>query len=254
MFCERSGSYEGKTDNDFYISRFKKIDFKKCGKSKKCYYFSGAICAYLIGSGFATGQEILQFFTASGIKGFIAVFIFFIIMCASTVTLCGIGQKEKFKNPYDVFEYYCGKFIGQIYIWFSVLLNYCIFVVMLAGGGATINQNFGVPTYMGTGFIALIALITTLLGIEKLIKIIGVIGPIKIVFVAVLGVSAVVTLWAHPTLLTESSNNISVLNIASASSNWAWSGALYAFLCLMTCIPFWLIAGPVPKALKKQKR
>ena len=174
-------------------------------------------------------------------------------MGVSAFTLCRIGQKEKFENPYDVFEFYCGKFIGQIYIWLSVVLNYCIFVVMLAGGGATINQYFGAPTYIGSGIIALIALITALLGMEKLIKIIGVIGPIKIVFVAILGISALANIFGHPTLLLEASNNISILNIKSASSNWAWSGALYAFLCLMMCIPFLVNCGNCAQSPKEAK-
>jgi uncharacterized membrane protein YkvI len=214
---------------------------------------AGAICAYLIGSGFATGQEILQFFTTSGTKGIMAALIFLVIMSASTYILCGIGQKKKFKNPYDVFEYYCGKLIGQVYVWFSVLLNYCIFVVMLAGGGATINQYYRTPTYIGTGVIALLALGTALLGMEKLIKIIGVIGPVKVLFVAILGISAIITLFGQPTLLSEASRIIPTLKINSASSNWAWSGALYTFLCLMMSIPFLVNCGASAKSPKEAK-
>lgn len=218
---------------------------------KNVIILSGAICAYLIGSGFATGQEVLQFFTASGRAGIIAPFIFLAIMGTSTLFLCRVGQKEKFENPYDVFEFYCGKFIGQIYIWISVVLNYCIFVVMLAGGGATVNQYFGFPAYMGTGIIAFFALLTTLLGMEKLIKIIGVLGPIKIIFVIILGISAFITLFGHPTLLSEASNNIAVLNIKSASPNWAWSGALYACLCLIMSIAFLVNCGTCAHSLKE---
>jgi uncharacterized membrane protein YkvI len=220
---------------------------------KSVVLFAGAICAYLIGSGFATGQEVLQFFTASGTKGIIATLIFLVIMSISTFILCGIGQKKKFENPYDVFEYYCGKTIGQVYIWYSVILNYCIFVVMLAGGGATINQYYGTPTYIGTGVIALFALGTALLGMEKLMKIIGVIGPIKIIFVAILGISSIITLLGQPTLLSEGSKAMQTLGVKSASSNWAWSGALYTFLCLMMSIPFLVNCGASARSPKEAK-
>lgn len=210
---------------------------------KNVVLFAGAICAYLIGSGFATGQEVLQFFTTSGTKGVFAALIFLVIMGATTSALCAIGYQRQFKNPYDVFEYYCGKAIGQVYVWYSVILNYCVFVVMLAGGGATINQNFGTPTYIGTGIIALTALFTALLGMEKLIKIIGVIGPVKILLVVILGASATAALFGQPSLLAEGNSAIQVAGIKSASSNWAWSGALYAFLCIMVSIPFLVNCG-----------
>lgn len=220
---------------------------------KNVMLIAGAICAYLIGSGFATGQEVLQFFTTSGTKGIIATLIFLVVMSVSTFILCGTGQKRKFENPYDVFEYYCGKAIGRVYIWYSVVLNYCIFVVMLAGGGATINQYFRIPTYIGTGVIAFLALGTALLGMEKLIKIIGVIGPVKILFVVILGIASIITLFGQPTLLSEASRVMPTLGIKSASSNWAWSGALYTFLCLMMSVPFLVNCGASARNLKEAK-
>lgn len=220
---------------------------------KKIILLAGALCAYWIGSGFATGQEVLQFFATSGTNGIVAAFIFLVLMSFLTYTLYGIGQKKKFKNPYDVFEYYCGKVLGQFYIWYSVLLVYGIFVVMLAGGGATIHQYYGIPTYIGTGAIALLALGTTLLGAEKVIDIIGVIGPVKIIFVAIVGVAGIITLFGQPTLMSEASDLMPTLGFQTASSNWAWSGALYAFLALMVSIPFQVDCGASAKNVKEAR-
>ncbi len=228
-------------------------------KTKKSFSLShvillaGAFCAYLIGSGFATGQEIMQFFTSGGIKGYISIIIFIVLMGTSTFILCSVGYRKKFKNPYDVFEYYCGKILGQIYVWFSLILNYGIYVVMLAGGGATIHQYYGIPTFAGTAIIAVIALGTALLGMEKLIKIIGVIGPVKILFIAILGVASIVTLFGNPSLLTEANKILPTLNVTAASSNWAWSGALYAFACVTMCIPFLVNLGASSRSLKEAK-
>ena len=226
---------------------------KESIRIKKIIILAGALCAYWIGSGFATGQEVLQFFAANGTKGILAALVFLAVMVPSTYILYGIGQKKKFPNPYDVFEYYCGKVIGKVYVWYSVVLVYAIFVVMLAGGGATINQYYGIPTYIGTGAIALLALGTTLLGAEKLIDIIGVIGPIKIVFVAIVGICGIITLFGQPTLLSEASRLMPTLGFKSASSNWAWSGALYGFLALMVSIPFQVNCGASAGSLKEAR-
>lgn len=220
---------------------------------KKVVLLAGALCAYWIGSGFATGQEVLQFFTTSGTNGIVAALIFLILMSVLSYILYGVGQKKKFANPYDVFSYYCGDFLGSIYVWYNVLLVYGIFVVMLAGGGATITQYYGIPTYVGTGAIALLALGTTLLGVERLIEIIGVIGPIKIVFVAIVGVAGIVTLIGEPKLLSEASEAMPTLGFQAASSNWAWSGALYAFLALMVSIPFQVDCGASANSVKEAR-
>jgi len=220
---------------------------------KKVVLLAGALCAYWIGSGFATGQEALQFFAVSGLKGIIAALIFMVLSAYFSYSLFGLGQEKKFANPYDVFEYYCGKVVGQAYIWYSILLIYGIFVVMLAGGGATINQYYGIPTYIGTGAIAILALGTALLGVEKLIDIIGVIGPVKIVFLIIIGICAIITLFGKPTLLSEANRLMPTLGFPAASSNWAWSGLLYACLALIVSIPFQVTCGASTKNGKEAK-
>lgn len=220
---------------------------------KKVILLAGALCAYWIGSGFATGQEALQFFAVNGLKGIMGAIIFLVLSAYFSYSLFGLGQKMKFENPYDVFAYYCGKVVGEAYIWYSILLIYGIFVVMLAGGGATINQYYKIPTYIGTGAIAILALGTTLLGVEKLIDIIGVIGPVKIIFLIIIGISALVTLGGQPGLLPEASKLMPTLGFPAASSNWAWSGVLYACLALIVSIPFQVTCGASAKNAKEAK-
>jgi len=226
---------------------------KKSISLKRVTLLAGALSAYWIGSGFSTGQEILQFFASSGSKGMIAALIFLAIMSCLTYFLFSIGQQQKFKNPYDVFEYYCGKVVGQVYVWYSVALIYGIMVVMLAGGGATIHQYFQVPTYVGIWGIGLLALGTALLGVEKLIDIIGVIGPVKIVFMVIVGCAGVATLMEQPGLLAEADRMMPTLGFKFASSNWAWSGALYAFLALIVSIPFQVACGASAGSLKEAR-
>jgi uncharacterized membrane protein YkvI len=221
--------------------------------ARKVFLLAGALSAYWIGSGFSTGQEILQFFSSSGSKGLIAALIFLVIMSFLTYLLFGIGHKQKFANPYDVFEYYCGKVVGQVYIWYSVALIYGIMVVMLAGAGATIHQYFQVPTYVGIWIIGLLALGTALLGVEKLIDIIGVIGPVKIVFMVIVGCAGLYSMLQHPGLLAEADRAVPTLGFKFASSNWAWSGALYAFLALIVSIPFQVACGASAGSLKEAR-
>ena len=47
---------------------------------KRVLILAGAIIAFTIGSGFATGQEIIQYYTAYGVKGLLVILVFLIHM------------------------------------------------------------------------------------------------------------------------------------------------------------------------------
>ncbi|MFP3125710.1 hypothetical protein OH784_23800 [Ectobacillus funiculus] len=220
---------------------------------KRVVTLAGAMCAFWIGAGVATGQEILQFFTISGLKGIIAAGICMIITGVAAYFLCGVGQKKKFENPYDVFEYYCGKWIGKFYIWLSIVSVYSTLVVILAGGGATINQHYGIPPYIGTVILALLALGTSLLGMEKLIQILGALGPFKVLLVLILGAFGIGAILGSPNLLSEGIRLIPTAGFETASSNWAWSGVLYALLCIINIVPFLVSLGATTKSMKEAR-
>jgi uncharacterized membrane protein YkvI len=220
---------------------------------KRVGLLSGALCAYWIGSGFSTGQEVLQFFSSSGVNGLFAALIFLAIVSPMTLTLFSVGYTRKFANPYDVFEHYCGRAVGQAYVWYSVALTYGVMVVMLAGAGATINQYFHAPVAAGIWLIGLLALGAALLGVERLIAIIGAIGPIKIAFMIVIGGAALYALVQQPGLLTQADQAMPTLGFKSASFHWAWSGALYALLTMIVAIPFMVSCGAAAGSLKEAR-
>ena len=72
----------------------------------------GAYAAFCIGSGFATGQEIMQFFTAFGWAGIGSAIITMILYVWMGVTLMRDGRKYSFTSDAAVWKHYCGKGLG----------------------------------------------------------------------------------------------------------------------------------------------
>lgn len=69
---------------------------------KKVFKMAGAFCAFWIGAGFATGQDILQFLSTSGVvKGILGAVIYSVLLGLFVYTLYGIGQKMQFSNPHE---------------------------------------------------------------------------------------------------------------------------------------------------------
>ena len=73
-----------------------KVDFKNVIK------MAGAFAAYLIGSGFATGQEILQFFASYGIQGLWGVLIIAILFAIFGFVVMVKGHQLQLALPSQI--------------------------------------------------------------------------------------------------------------------------------------------------------
>ncbi|MDO5376126.1 MAG: hypothetical protein Q4F01_08065 [Staphylococcus rostri] len=148
---------------------------------KKVLKLSGAYIAYLIGSGFATGQEVMQFFASYGPIGIVGAFISMILFCVLGSMIMLKGYELKLKQPGDIFKVYCGNIVGRIIEYFALLFLFSIVVIMIAGTGAVVSEHFKLPSAVGFLGMGLLAMITVILGLNKLIDIIGLIGPVIVV-------------------------------------------------------------------------
>src|SRR5690554_3140346 len=116
---------------------------------KQVVIYAGAFIAFLVGSGFATGQEIMQYFVAYGYMGILGALVVFFLFLYVGVSFVVAGNKNKFPIRNDIYTYYCGKTIGTFYDYFSTVFIYMSFIVMIGGAGATLQQQYGLPTYVG---------------------------------------------------------------------------------------------------------
>ena len=153
--------------------------------------FAGAFVAFLIGSGFATGQEILQYYTSYGLKGVMTASVMFILFVYAGGSFIFAGYKENFHKGSDIFKYYCGDKIGTAYDYFTVAFLFMSYVVMIAGAGATLSQHYGLPATAGAVGMMLLAGGTVIMGLGKIVDIIGKIGPVIILLSVGLGLASI---------------------------------------------------------------
>ncbi|WP_051404888.1 YkvI family membrane protein [Bacillus cihuensis] len=201
---------------------------------KQVIAFSGAFIAFLIGSGFATGQEIMQYFVAygyMGVAGAVVVFLLFMYVGVSFITT---GYERKFPKPNDIYTYYCGKTIGKFFDYFSILFIYLSFIVMIGGAGATLKQQYDLPISVGGIGMAVLVGVTVILGLNKIVDVIGKIGPVICVMAILLGISAIIM---NPSGLGNATQIIPNLDLLKASSNWIFAAASYVGFCML-----WLAA------------
>ena len=210
--------------------------------------FAGAFIAFLIGSGFATGQEIMQYFAAygfMGIAGAIVVFILFLYVGVSFIT---VGQEHKFPKGSDIYTYYCGDKIGKFYDYFSIVFIYMSFIVMIAGAGATLYQQYRLPVYVGGIIMAMLASGTVIFGLGKIVDVIGKIGPVIVVMSILLGLSAIIK---NPAGLSKADEVIPTLNLMKASTNWLFAAGSYVGFCMLWLAAFMASMGATSNSRKE---
>lgn len=188
--------------------------------------FAGAYIAFIIGSGFATGQEIVQFYTSYGYWsiGAILISMFFFAWVGATVMGIGYKNKEKLDAP-GAYQTFCGKYLGTFYEYFVAFFLFCVVVVMISGAGATLNEYYGLNHFVGSAIMAVLVYAAYVFGLKGLVNVIGTIGPIIIVFTMIVGITTIVKSGNG---LSEAGETIKGMDIPHASPQWWLSGLLYA--------------------------
>ena len=215
--------------------------------------FAGAFVAFMIGSGFASGQEIMQFFTSFGYWGIAGALISAVLFAWSGVALMGRGYDIKdegdsiTKHSFDywmVFKekgnsplYYIGKGISIFFEWFIPIFLYSVVVIMVSGAGATFNEYFGLPVQIGCLIMALLVLVSVLFGLRRLIDIIGTLGPLTIAFTILI---AVVALIRNPEGLSKVGTVLQAAEIPKpdGANTWWIAGVLYVAYNVTGSVPF----------------
>jgi len=204
---------------------------------------AGAYTSYTIGAGFASGNEVLQFFGSWGSPGFIVAvifgFIFNAYFCASAYKA---GQTQNFTKSRDVYAYFAGPYISWIFDVFVVIFVLGIFATMFSGAGSMLNQFFGLPQFVGAILIGALAIISVFGGLKAVEKILGYAGIVIIAFIIVLWIVSMVNPDSGFEQAAQVKEEVAKGNIWQAEffgiKGLVFDGLIYAGVCLIVCVPF----------------
>ncbi|MEN1968875.1 hypothetical protein WMZ97_12485 [Lentibacillus sp. N15] len=199
----------------------------------KIIVLAGAYVSFILGAGTATGQEIMQFFVSFGYFGIGAIIIAAILHMWFGAYAMDVGLRLKAKDSKAVFVYFCGKYLGTFFYWFSQLFILVVFVVMISGAGATVAEHFDVGNIIGRAIMAALILITALLRLNTIIKILGIAGPIIVIFAIIVGAGNFDTAG-----LAQVSEIMKEINLSKATSAWWQAGFVYSSFVLLVALPF----------------
>jgi len=175
----------------------------------------------VVGAGFATGQEILQFFARFGINGVWGIALTTALFVLFGFIIMQLGFRLGARSHLEIIQFSGGKILTFI---MDAIITFFLFgglVAMIAGTGALFAQQFGLSPIIGNLLMATITVLTVLTGIDGVINAISAVVPFLLV--SVLGISLFSILATTPDLATTAE----VLDSGGLVRTWALAAILY---------------------------
>jgi uncharacterized membrane protein YkvI len=136
----------------------------------------------VVGAGFATGREIVEFFTRFGFVGLIGILMSGYIFIFHGSKLMRISARIGARSYQEFNVYLFGKIFGTIIniIMLFMLLGVC--AVMLSGAGAVFSEQLGLSRNLGLLITVLLSVAVMVVGIKGLFAVNTFVVPIMITF------------------------------------------------------------------------
>lgn len=140
----------------------------------------------VIGAGFATGKEIVEFFTQYSWSGFLSIFLsgaLFILLGTKIMEFAIEIQANSFE---ELNEHLFGSFFSKIMNAFMTVMLIGVCSVMLSGAEALFTEQLSFPRELGTVFTVILTLVIMAIGIKGLFAVNSFVVPLLIIFNGIL--------------------------------------------------------------------
>jgi len=136
--------------------------------------------AIILGAGFASGQELLQYFVGYGTSGIWGLIVAGVLFALTGWAVLDICRREGTKNYKELMNLLVGKRLGIMFEWMAAIFLFVLFVAMLSAGGAMIAQGSDISFTAGLLAIAAIILAILWFDLDGIILINTILTPLMI--------------------------------------------------------------------------
>lgn len=216
---------------------------------KKSLQIAGAYIGLIIGAGFASGQEVLQFFTSFGWYSLVGTAIATLLFAFLGMQVTELGSKLQTISHKKVIYYICGKYVGVLV---DVLVTFFLFGVasiMIAGSGSIFEQQLGINPLFGALILTVLAIIILILNVKNVISAISSITPFLLVLIFIITIYSIFTSGADNTKLAQVA-----ASQPSAAPNWFIGTMLYVSFNIAAGVSMLAIIGGTVKDKQVARR
>lgn len=197
-----------------------------------------AFVGLLVGAGFATGQEVIQYFVSFGAIGILGAVIAGIVMALAGAVIIQLGSFYLAKEHNMVFRSVAQPVISKFLDIAVTLTLFAVGFVMLAGAGSTLEQQWGLPAWIGALIMTVLVMLVGLLNVSRVSDVISMLTPLIIVAVLVAFIYTMSTLPSDFSGLSPTAQQLE-----SPVQPWLLSALNYNGLALLLGVSMCLVIG-----------
>ena len=213
---------------------------------KESLKIAGAFVGVIVGAGFASGRELLLMFVDFGVWGLLGAVVSAALFTFLGMALASLGSRLRAASHKDVVHALCGRHLGALVDLMITFFMFAVTVVMLAGGGALLEQQFGIPAFTGSVLVTLVVVAIVCLDVHKVIGMIGAVTPFLIV--TAVGIALYGAATRH--LDFQQLDQLAGRQQAGAS-HWLLGALLYVSYNIVAGVPILAIMGGAAKGEKQ---
>jgi len=202
----------------------------KIGNAGKIISYAGSYFSAVVGAGFASGQEIMIFYTRYGVSSLVAIFLATILFIWVGLRFANLGNQLETDNLKPVMISLCGKYIGKAFDIILLFFMFASMAIMISGGGTALEQYFGVNPYLGRIAMGLGAILIVSYGLRATLRINGFLGSIIVLAALIV---AIYSIAFSTGTLAEARQLIANANYSHPAPNIWISVLIYVTYCVL---------------------
>ncbi len=195
----------------------------------------------VVGAGFASGQEILRFFAAYGEEGYWGIALATLLFAILGLSAMELGRQLGTDSYAGLVAHLFGDRLGRLMDPVVTLFLASSVTVMVSGSGAVFEQQFGIDSIWGAGFLVVVSALTVQRGLRGISAANTLIVPAMVALVLVLTAVSVNSHGLDRDFLARSWPEL------QAAPGWVSSALLYVsynlVLALAVLVPLGRQAG-----------
>jgi|LSQX01.3.fsa_nt_gb uncharacterized membrane protein YkvI len=183
----------------------------------------------VVGAGFASGQEVLQFFGLLGRKGVPAIVLTAVGFAFFGYAIMEAGRKMNARSHLPVIREISGRFISPLLDLVTTFFLFGALSAMVAGAGSVLSQEFSVPWLVGAGLILVATVATVLFGLRGVVTAVSTVVPLLILGVLIVSLTVIASRGA--------AFNAPPADTRPLVPAWPLAGATYISYNLIMSVP-----------------
>lgn len=219
---------------------------------KQSLLIAMAYMSVVIGGGFASGREVVEFFTGYGVWGIGGSIVSAFLFAFVGMQIAQISSRMQAKSHNQVLARLFGTTGGAL---IDVILNFFLYgvgVIMLAGAGAALGQQFGWAPITGSIVMTVLVILTLCLNLKSIIYLISAVIPFLLLIIIAIMVYAVFNGNFDVAHQNAHAAQFSVINLLGWTvPSWLASGVLYACFNIGVGFPMLAVMGGMNKSAKE---